>query len=136
MEIARIVALVRDGHTRIIDYRMPLRRYPLQLYEYSDGLVVQSAQRPYSDAVGARVRRVGKLSVEEAAAAVAAVAPHDNDPSLRDRVPWRLVTPEILRGRGIIDDMDRASYELSGTGVAGPWRSPRSSGRRRSARAS
>ena len=116
LEIEKIVASVRDGHTRVIDRKIQFRRYPLRLYWYSDGLFVQSADERYREAVGARVVRIGKLPVEKAIESVARITPRDNDFSLRDRVPWRLVTPEILAGLGIVDKMERAEFEVERDG--------------------
>ncbi|HEV8371475.1 MAG TPA: hypothetical protein VGQ39_26270 [Pyrinomonadaceae bacterium] len=116
LEIESIVASVRDGHTRVMDNRIPFRRYPLRFKWYKDGVFVQSAQKNYADAVGARVTRIGKLSIDEAISAVADIVPRDNDFSLRERVPWRLVTPEILFGLGLVDNMEHAQYELERNG--------------------
>src|SRR4029450_8624103 len=46
VELARIVALIGDGHSSIDlidDLTLDFRRYPLRLYQYSDGLFVQAA---------------------------------------------------------------------------------------------
>jgi hypothetical protein len=112
MQIESIVASVRDGHTRVAENRVVFRRYPLRLYGYQDGLFVQSAHRNHADAVGARVLRIGKASTDEAITAVADIVPRDNDVALRERATWRLVTPEILRELGLVDDMERARYEV------------------------
>src|SRR5262245_31744195 len=56
VELARIVALIGDGHSRLDLSDGPnvgFRRYPLRLYLYSDGLFVQAAED--AQAVGARV---------------------------------------------------------------------------------
>lgn len=116
LEIESLVADVRDGHTRVMDNRLSFRRYPLRLYWYEDGIFIQSARKDYAEAVGARVIKVGKLPIEQAIAKVAEIVPRDNDFSLRDRVPWRLVTPEILFGLGLVDDMERAQFEVERQG--------------------
>src|SRR5262245_66626648 len=55
VELARIVALIGDGHTSIDlldDLPLDFRRYPLRLYQYSDGLFVQGATAGCAEAAG------------------------------------------------------------------------------------
>jgi hypothetical protein len=114
--IERLVASVRDGHTRVMDNRLKFRGYPLRVYWYQDGLFLQAATREHADAVGARVTRMGKAAIDDAVSSIANIVPRDNDFSLRERVPWRLVTPEILLGLGLIENMDRVPIELERNG--------------------
>ncbi len=67
--IARIVAMVGDGHTNIAPTRDPkigFRAYPVRLFLFQDGLYVRAAARAHADLVGARVIRIGNASSEEA----------------------------------------------------------------------
>jgi len=61
MGFARIVALVGDGHSDLIPFQPAtgFNMYPLQLYEFSDGLYVTAAAPRYRDLVGWRLA-VGK----------------------------------------------------------------------------
>jgi tetratricopeptide (TPR) repeat protein len=68
VEMLRIVAQVKDGHTRITkrdDRGFAFRRYPLRLFLYRDGLFVQEAAPEYARAVGGRVIKIFKLNVAE-----------------------------------------------------------------------
>ncbi|MCH7548076.1 MAG: hypothetical protein IH969_00825 [Candidatus Krumholzibacteriota bacterium] len=136
VELAVIVALVRDGHTRLTlpmvegtgffrghsktpapkDPALLFHHYPIRLYIYSDGLFVEriSAELGGKDKAltGARVRRIGTMSAEEAMAAVSPVVQRDNEAQVKHLLPSRLVVPEILAARGVIDDMDRAVFVL------------------------
>src|SRR5437899_12246681 len=73
VEMARIVAMVGDGHSNIAPTRDPqigFRALPLKLYLFADGLYIRAATREHASIVGARVVRVGKLSAEQAYNAV------------------------------------------------------------------
>lgn len=119
VEMMKIVAMVGDGHTSInpfFDPSIGFRYYPVKLYVFKDGLFVRSAARQYADAVGGRVIRIGKLGAEEAFRAVSEVSPRDNDMTLRERVPYFMMMPEVLHALGIIDDLERASLVVEKNG--------------------
>ena len=98
VEMARIVASVGDGHTRlnILDSKFGFRLYPIRLYLYRDGLFVQAATADYAQVVGARVIKIGAATAEQAFKTVSEITPRDNDAGLRHSVPLRLVVPEVL----------------------------------------
>lgn len=110
VEMARIVASVGDGHTRlgILDSKFGFRQYPIRLYLYRDGLFVQAATADYAQVAGARVIKIGAATAEQAFKTVSEITPRDNDAGLRHSVPLRLVVPEVLRALRLIDDMEKA----------------------------
>jgi tetratricopeptide (TPR) repeat protein len=117
IEIARIVAMTEDGHTNLADFayapaRLGFHSYPLTLYFYKDGLFVQSADREYANVVGARLLRIGNMSVEQALAAVRPLIFHDqhNEMGIKYFAPIMLVTPEILRATGVIGKTEDARF--------------------------
>src|SRR5215213_4809047 len=58
VELARIAALVGDGHTNIAptrDSAIGFRTLPVKLYFFKDGLFVRAADRQYADLAGAKV---------------------------------------------------------------------------------
>lgn len=135
VELARIIASVEDGHTRLtipqnpgIDFfqghsktpppdhpQMVFRQYPIRLYLYSDGLFVQRVGEGNARLSGARVLRIGKMSAEEAIEAVAPIVQRDNELQLEHLLPTRLVMPEVLAARGVVEDMERAPFVLETT---------------------
>ena len=69
VELARIVALVGDGHTNVAPTRDPkigFHAYPVRLYFFKDGLFIRSATKAQADLVGAKVLRIGRLTADEA----------------------------------------------------------------------
>jgi len=106
----QLVALPRDGHTTInpmFDRAIGARYYPVQLEWFEDGVFVRSAAPQLAAIVGARVVRVGRVTTEQALAAVASTLPHENEWWLRAWGPGRLMIPEIMDGLGLVEDPER-----------------------------
>ena len=127
VEIARIVALVGDGHTNVAPTRDPkigFRSYPVRLYFFKDGLFVRSASREQADLVGAKVVRIGRLTTMQAYEAVRLLIGRDNEMNARYFAPFLLVMPEILHAIGAIDDPENAPVllEQAGTRTVAVWR--------------
>ena len=120
VELARIVALVGDGHTNVSPTRDPkigFHTYPVKLYFFKDGLFVRSTSRDQADLVGAKVLRIGRLSTAQAYEAVRALIGRDNEMNARFFAPFLLVMPEILHAIGAIDDPENAPLLLDQDGT-------------------
>jgi len=132
VELAAVVALVQDGHTRLTlpvvdgtgffrghsktpapnDPALLLHHYPIRLYIYTDGLFVERIGVENKELAGARVQRIGKMSADEAMAAIAPVIQRDNEMQINLLLPSRLVIPEILHARGVIDNKEKVVFVL------------------------
>lgn len=120
VEMARIAAMVGDGHTSLAPTRDPkvgFRTYPIRLYFFADGLYVRAAAREHADVLGARVLRVGSASAEEAYRSVREIVGRDNEMGARFFAPHLLVMPEVLDALGLVDDMESAPFTLESAGV-------------------
>ncbi|REJ78932.1 MAG: hypothetical protein DWQ47_05675 [Acidobacteria bacterium] len=122
IELMRIVAMVRDGHTRLRLELAPRSRgvYPLRFYWFKDGLFVQSAAPEHKDLVGGKLLGIGELSVEQAIDAVREITWRDNEMGTRNIAPLLLAIPEVLNGLGISDSLDRTTFtfDLNGKRVS------------------
>ena len=119
VELARIVALVGDGHTNIAPTRDPkigFRSLPVRLYFFKDGLSVRAAERAHADLAGARVVRIGQDTPEEAYAKVRELIGRDNEMDARFFAPFLLAMPEVLHALGIIPDMEQVRLEVERSG--------------------
>ena len=119
LELARIVALVGDGHTNVApsrDPRIGFRGYPIALYLFSDGLLIRAADSAHAGLVGARVVRIGGHSVEEAYAAVRPLIGRDNEMGVKFFAPFLLAMPEVLHGTGLVPQVERAEFTLERNG--------------------
>jgi hypothetical protein len=116
VELARLVALIGDGHSRLDLSSGPnigFRRYPLRLYLYSDGLFVQAAAFDYGQAAGARVVAIGDTPIAQAYAHVREVIARDNEVWVRHIAPGLLVIPEVLHGLELVEDLERAPITIA-----------------------
>jgi hypothetical protein len=120
--IAKIVASIGDGHTRLTLPLDPnagfflghtttplpaddaLRFHPLavRFYRYADGLFVTDAEN--AALRGRRVIRIGMMSADEAIAAMMPFVSADNDSGRSLGVAEMLAMPEMLHAAGIIAD--------------------------------
>jgi hypothetical protein len=100
----RLLALARDGHTSInlFQNRTPLRRLPLRLYRFSDGIFVTDAGAAYSGTLGAKVLRVEDTPIDDAVSKVTPFIPHENEWWVRSQAPLLLSSPEALFAAGIL----------------------------------
>jgi len=103
-ELARLVAMVGDGHT-VLDPSPPderMHRLPLMLYWFSDGLFVRAAED--RDLVGRRVDAIGGVPVAEVLSRAARYISSDNEWQMRQLAPRYLVIREFLRTIGVAPD--------------------------------
>jgi tetratricopeptide (TPR) repeat protein len=128
VEMARIVAMVgkdRDGHTSLPllplhftggEFKVGFRQYPLRLHLFNDGFFVEATTSEYAGINGARLIKIGSVSVEDAYKKASEIVSRDNEITPQDRVPQLLTVPEVLHALGLIDNMEKTSFtvELKG----------------------
>lgn len=120
VELARLVALVGDGHTNVAPTRDPkigFQAYPVRLYFFKDGLFIRAAAKPHADLVGAKVVRIGRLTADQAYLAVRDLVGRDNEMNARFFAPFLLAMPEVLHAVGAIDEPDAAPLLLEQDGT-------------------
>jgi hypothetical protein len=116
VELARLVALIGDGHSRLDLAGGPntgFRRYPLRLYLYSDGLFVQAAGSEHAGVAGQRVVAIGDTPIAEAYARVRELIARDNEVWVQHVAPGLLAIPEVLHSLGVIRDIERATLTIA-----------------------
>lgn len=129
VDIARIVAMVGDGHTRLTfpaegffqghtkteppkDPALTFNPLPVRFAIFDDGLtIVRAAEERL---VGKRVTRIGAMSAEEAIVAVSPVAHGDNEWQKKEIVASSLAMPEVLEARGVIASREEVPVTLDG----------------------
>jgi hypothetical protein len=112
VELMRATVLgPRDGHGGLYPFgahATPLHLYPIRLWAFPEGYyVVASRSRPAL--VGLRLLSIGGTPVAEVAARVRPLISADNESSLLLRLPEFMITAEVLRGLGLVDDPARAA---------------------------
>lgn len=115
VELAKAVALSGNAHTRlyVLRNRSELRRYPIRVWWFADGLYVVRATPEHSELLGAKILRIGGRTVEQVKQAV--------DPLFAGNAPWldymsayTMTSPEVLIGLGLTAADGRTEIEFKG----------------------
>jgi tetratricopeptide (TPR) repeat protein len=120
--LARLVALLRDGHSRLtlpvnpaadVQSHTPtaearaglaIRALPVKFYLYRDGLHISSTVPELRELLGAKVVKIGDLGASEAVEAVRPIVSFDSEMWVKHMAPEFLRLPEVLRAFGIVRD--------------------------------
>jgi len=132
VDLARIVALIGDGHTRLtlplapgVDFmqghsetpapalrELEFHQYPIRLAIDDEGVWVRQASKPFRHLVGGRLLAIDGHPIEEVVAAVEPTIRHDNSMQLLHHLPMHLVLPEVLHARGVVEKRENASFTV------------------------
>ncbi len=116
VELATLVSSLGDGHTFFAPaYRssgVNFGGYPVVYHLFSDGLYVQATDSANASLLEGRVTRIGRLTADEALAAVAPLVSNENSVWVRRWSPTLLARPEILRALGIADADGRVAVTI------------------------
>jgi hypothetical protein len=113
VELAKAVALAKNAHTRLylLRNRSELRRYPIRVWWFADGLYVVRATPEYSALLGARIFNIDGRSVEQLKEIV--------EPLFAGNASWRtymsaysMTSPDVLNGLGLIGAGGRVEIEF------------------------
>jgi hypothetical protein len=119
ISISELLAKLMDGHTRVgfessdpawLDQTFHL--LPFVLYSFDDGFFIQAGTPEHKEWVGAKVLRIGNMSVEEAAGKLGALYSHDNRQGQRKNLIQILSLAEMLKYIGAVEAVDRISLTL------------------------
>lgn len=120
--LARAVALSGNAHTRLylLHNRTELRRFPIRVWWFADGLYVVKATPEHRALLGCRVQRIGGHDVKQLKEKVTELFA-GNDSWKTYMSVYFLTSPEILYGLGVIADMEHVNVEAicNGQSVTG-----------------
>jgi hypothetical protein len=119
VEIMRLVAMVRDGHTALnadFEDRTGFHRLPIRLYDFSDGLFIIAADSAHKDLVGARVVRVGRATAAAALDSAAQIVSHEGANWVRWRAPSMLAIPEVTAALRLSDNATKTAFTVEQSG--------------------
>ena len=109
--LSQAVALRHNAHTRLYLLRMQtvVRRYPIRLWWFKDGLYVVKATAKYQETLGCRVIEIGNYDPESVRASVRTLFA-GNDSWTDYMGVYYMTSPEVLYGLGLIPDMERTAF--------------------------
>ncbi len=99
----RLLALGADAHTSLAVFqaRSAVRRFPLRLYWFSDGVFATDAGASFVSVLGRKLVRIEDTPVEEAIARVVPLISHENEWWVRSQAPALLTSPDVLAFVGV-----------------------------------
>jgi hypothetical protein len=111
MVVSRALALSRNGHTNVNADDPPFPGLPFAAWWFKDGLYIVAAAPGYSNLLGARIERIGKLTAEQALTAVAPFI-SGNDRRIRAVSPLYLRIPALLHRLGMAPSDAQVRFTL------------------------
>ena len=113
--LAEVVALSGNAHTRLylLRNRSVLRRLPVRLWWFADGLYVVRAKESAKRVLGRRVLAIGGHDPETARAAVATLFA-GNESWTAYKSTYFLMSPEVLHGLDLVSDPERITLAYEG----------------------
>ena len=115
VEFMKLAAMIGDGHTTVYpapDAAVKLRRYPIGLWWFKDGLFIVSSSEEQKGLLKSRVVAIGGVAVDKAAGRVSVMGASDNASGAKHASANWLCVPEALAGVGLVDDMDKAPFKI------------------------
>ena len=104
LQIAKIVASIRDAHTSV-----PLNitiLLPIELYWFSDGLYVTATLPQYKEILYCKITKVNKLEIEEVIISLSSIISYENETYLKSQLPKYFPAIELLYDLGLVNDID------------------------------
>src|SRR5262245_32824226 len=111
LELRRLTAMIGDPHTRIPYFKE--KTYPIQLYQFSDGVFVTAATDEYKTALGARLVKIGETEIERAIEDLRPIITVENEWWFKHQFPNYLTDPEILHLLKILPSADGGDFTFS-----------------------
>jgi hypothetical protein len=120
VEIARLLAMARNAHTRLylLRNRTEIARLPIRLWWFGDELRIIRAAPGNEDLLGCRVTRIGTMPVADAYAQVADLY-SGSGTWRRYMSQYTLTAPAILHGAGIQPSAASTEIGLDGCRASG-----------------
>ena len=112
VRLLKLVASVGDSHTQVGYQNQDGAAVPLMIYWFDDGLWVRNTIAHYYELLHGRLTAVDGRPIEDVAADLAGLIPHENDAQVRNQVPNFLTDPFVLHGLKLIAAPDAARFTV------------------------
>lgn len=116
VELMKVFGSLGNGHNLIIPTSPKngaLKRLPIQLYKFDDGVFIVNAKEKFQQWIGYRVDFIGAEPIEEALKKTNAINARDNNMQTLWLGPYYLELPDVLEGLGIIKNSNQVIMTLS-----------------------
>lgn len=107
-EIKRILTMAGDSHTDLA--LSEEKRFPLELFDFENGLYVTGIDPAYENFLGTRLVAVEDIPIEEVLSVLSQVIPHENQSRFQDQFPQLLPVAPLLAGLNLVAEEDSARF--------------------------
>lgn len=108
VELKKITARFKDAHTSI--YTEEYKVYPITLKYFSDDLRVISSLAEDKEILGERLVKIGQTDIKIVGKLIGETVSTENEFWLKYRLPQSLIQADLLRGTGILMDVENAEF--------------------------
>lgn len=106
--ICEIVASIGDAHTKAnIDYS---KRYPVEFYYFNKDIYLINTTNEYKQALNCKLIKVNNLDINKVEKLLEPLIAHENEANIKKTLPSFFSRPDILHGKGIIDDIENVNF--------------------------
>lgn len=123
ISISELLATLQDGHTRwAFEHSDPqwlvqtFHLLPIIQYPFEDGIYILAGLPQYSELVGLKVKKIGKMPITEVASKLGKMWSHDNLYGERKFLFYTLGIAEMLKKAGAIDNVSPIEVTLQNAG--------------------
>ncbi|GGZ88565.1 hypothetical protein [Algibacter mikhailovii] len=116
VELMKIIGSMGNGHNLIIPTspnKGTLKKFPVQFYQFNDGLFIVDAEVGYEQWIGYEVESIENTTAEEALQKTNKVNAKDNDMQKLWLGPYYLGLPDVLKGLGIVENANQVTITLN-----------------------
>lgn len=125
MRVQRLLAMLGDAHTSLPLFyptAAPLRAslgfqtYPINIEHLSDGWFVTATSKEFGALAGGRVISIGGVSIDAIVAEAIPYISRDNAFTAFARLPYLLISPQMLEGASIVSEAEHARIVVEQAG--------------------
>jgi hypothetical protein len=124
-EIGKLMAMFRIGHTQAgylfagpnHSGKRLFPAIPVEFYMYSDGLYIKSIHEKYAPLSGAKILKLGDMTINEALDKIRPFVNYENEWGFLSNLPFYLRFPKLLKVAGISAEMDKLIIQYEKNGV-------------------
>ncbi len=117
IELMRLTRKVGDGHTTIPLWDQQYQKFPLELKVINDEVLVTGSSNEYVNLIGNELVAINDTPIEQVYQLFSGIVPFaENDYSTPVRVADYMMTAELLRGFGIINDLNSVEFTFENMG--------------------
>jgi len=120
VELMKIIGRLGNGHNLIIPTsteKGALKKLPVQFYLFNDGLFIVEAEEGFKKWIGYKVDSIENTPAKDALQKTNTVNARDNAMQTLWLGPYYLGLPDVLKGLGIIDNVNEITITLSKGGI-------------------